>query len=61
MPKKPTPKAKPKTAPDPHYCTYLIKRVDRNTWANMVTRAKGEGRSLSWLFHSWIQKYADGE
>ena len=55
------PKAKTATTRDPLYSTYLIKKVDRNTWANMVNRAKSEGRSLSGLFHEWIRKYADGE
>lgn len=68
MAKSPTPKTpkaapsrKPASTPDPRYCTYLIKKVERSTWANMVARASGDGRSLSWLFHTWIQKYADGE
>ena len=60
---------KTKTAPvkratppkDPNHCTYLIKKVDRVIWGNMVKRAKEEGRSLAWLFHEWIRKYADGE
>ena len=63
MPTKPKAKKKtaPKSQPDPLFCTYLIKKVERAQWANMVARAKEDGRSLSWLFHEWIRKYADGE
>lgn len=64
MPKKPTPKAAKITRvthPDPQFATYLIKKVDRGTWARMVERAKSDGRSLSWLFHDWIRNYADGQ
>jgi len=56
--KKPTVKAK--TTPDPNVCNYMVKKVDRTTWAAMVRRAKDEGRSLAWLFRDFIERYANG-
>lgn len=49
-----------KTVPDPKVCNYMVKKVDRVTWAAMVRRAKDEGRSLAWLFRDFIERYANG-
>jgi hypothetical protein len=51
---------KAKTSPDSKVCNYMVKKVDRVTWAAMVRRAKDEGRSLAWLFRDFIERYANG-
>lgn len=50
-----------KTAPDPNFCNYMVKKVDRQQWARFVQRANQDGHSLAWLFRNWIEKYADGQ
>jgi hypothetical protein len=40
--------------------TYMIKGVDRQTWADFLKRAKDDGRSLAWLFRDFITRYANG-
>lgn len=48
------------TKPAPAYASYMIKKLDRQLWSQFVTRAKGDGRSLAWLFRDFIEKYANG-
>lgn len=57
MAKRPS-RAKPKAPAVAH--TYMIKGIDRSTWAEFIKRAETDGRSLAWLFRDFITRYANG-
>lgn len=49
------PKAKPAKK------TYLIPDIDPKKWQALQIRAAKEGRSIKWLFHTFIETYAAGK
>ncbi len=39
---------------------YLISDIDPDLMARFKSRAAADGRQMKWLFHDFIQRYADG-
>lgn len=45
----------------PEHSTYAIKHMDRQIWERFTSRAKGEGRTVKWLFEHFVKAYASGD
>ncbi len=45
---------------NPEGVTFTILDIDRSTWNSLKERAKTDGRSVKWLMHDFISRYANG-